>query len=460
MSNSAYLAEAFKELEILEEDAFSVTDDGIEKYNDFIANDDAVETVSVIDDTVETVDDLADSYIGKAIIDCCVCHSKMYRDMADIKPFEDSGLVNVEEECPFCYSIEGFKLIGKVAPIEDEKAEEKTEEQPEEEGEEIEESLGSYVAAKRLQKLKSGEAPKKPMANASHADKAKYHDYMDKVQKLTKKAEQGAVKGGGIVKPNKTQQVLNQIDADAKKKSAEKAAETKAKKASDTAKKELATRLGLEDEKKLDKLLKDAGYTKVNESVNEEFKYVTVTTEDTHMEMTADEDGKVTVTTMPMDKVEEKPTEVIAPIDDADIAEIEADAEGDAEIAIDDFSEDEFNELGESFLKNTYSNISSFKTTSVESNGNRLALEGLITFASGKTKKTNFIFEAKDITKRGKARFIGENHQICNGRKSFTMLGTVKDGKFISESLNYNYRTKDASNGKSQRVYGTVRVKK
>ena len=81
----------------------------------------------------------------------------------------------------------------------------------------------------------------------------------------------------------------------------------------------------------------------------------------------------------------------------------------------------------------------------------------MIKFNSGKEKRTQFIFESKDATKAGKIRFIGENTQISRGKKSFLLKGSMNSGKFLSESLNYNYRTKDTS-GKSSRVYGTVKV--
>ena len=94
------------------------------------------------------------------------------------------------------------------------------------------------------------------------------------------------------------------------------------------------------------------------------------------------------------------------------------------------------------------------------SSGNTLKLEGLIKFNSGKTKKTSFVFESSTITKSGKAKLIGENTQISRGKKSFTLTGSLKNNKFIAESLNYNYRAKDAGSGKSTRVYGTVTNKK
>jgi len=36
------------------------------------------------------------------------------------------------------------------------------------------------------------------------------------------------------------------------------------------------------------------------------------------------------------------------------------------------------------------------------------------------------------------------------------LKGNLNEGKFLSESLNYNYRTKDSS-GKPTRIYGTAK---
>ena len=84
----------------------------------------------------------------------------------------------------------------------------------------------------------------------------------------------------------------------------------------------------------------------------------------------------------------------------------------------------------------------------------------MITFTSGKKVKTSFLFESSHVSNRGKYKFLGENLQITNRKKAFILTGNIKNGKLISESLSYNYNAKDASTGKLQRVYGTVRKNK
>ena len=80
-----------------------------------------------------------------------------------------------------------------------------------------------------------------------------------------------------------------------------------------------------------------------------------------------------------------------------------------------------------------------------------LIIEGNIGFRSGNTKKTTFVFEAKDATRGGRLRFIGENKEITRGKKSFVLTGKLDNNKLVCESLNYNYMQNRV------RVNGTVK---
>lgn len=109
------LSEAFKALDALNEDTFTLSDDGIKKLAEFENNDDLVDELSIIDLDAETEDDFEESYVGKVILDCCVCHSKLYKDKEDLEIDEESAMANVGEECPYCYTADGFKIVGEVA---------------------------------------------------------------------------------------------------------------------------------------------------------------------------------------------------------------------------------------------------------------------------------------------------------------------------------------------------------
>lgn len=200
------------------------------------------------------------------------------------------------------------------------------------------------------------------------------------------------------------------------------------------------------------------------ESYNEDFQKVDIETDREKMTMTAEENGKVTVTTEPIENVEEvkeEETEVIAPIsaeveDEFKSSEDEETEDEYTDVEFDEFDEEEFDTLGENYLRKVYENVKSFKTTGGSINGNQLRLEGLITFKSGKVGKTNFVFESYKATKTGKLKFIGENKQFAQGKKSFVLTGRVNENKLICESLTYNYSAK-APSGNTKRLYGTIR---
>lgn len=449
---NVYLQEAFKALDILNEEDFNLASmDGLKDAKEFIDKDEESDFIDIIDPEATTEDELKDSYIGDVILDCTVCHSKLYKNPEEIQVDEAEGLANVDEECPFCYSTDGFEIIGMVAPygekVEEEEPEEEVEVE-ETEDEIVEEGLGGALIGGAGGALLGG-AALGPLG-----------------------AIGGAALGGltGNALTTDTQESLEEsadiseyqkwVDYDMKKYGRISfATMKKIKKAGFSVVKDQYGEYEVIADR-ADECLE--GKEECNECnkkpVKEHFEKVEIETEDQKMEMTAEDDGKVTVVTEPKEEGEE----VIAPVSDevqSEINPIDDSDDGFEDIEISEFSEDEFNELGESYLKNIYENVNSFRTSSIKSAENKLVIEGVIGFNSGKQKKTSFVFESKDISKKGKVRFIGENLQMSRGKKAFTITGTVNEGKFIAESLNYNYRAKD-SDGKSTRLYGTVRTNK
>lgn len=159
----SYLTEAFKALDALNEETFDVSADGIKKLADFENLDDNVDETTIFDMDAETEDDIEDSYVGKVIIDCNVCHSKIYKDKDEVVIDDETNNANIDMECPYCYSTDGFKVIGEVAPMNTE-TEEKVEDDIEthedsdkqttetEENVELEESL-TEATTDRVQNL-------------------------------------------------------------------------------------------------------------------------------------------------------------------------------------------------------------------------------------------------------------------------------------------------------------------
>ena len=699
-----YLSEAFRQLELLNEEDFnlSTTADNSD-LKDFLDNDDiSVMSLDVIDPEAETEEDLEDSYTGKVILDCCVCHSKLYKDKEEVQIDEEQDLANTDEECPFCYSNDGFKIIGEVAPYGETEEETEIEEEPEDiEHEENKEDMdegfktelipnngrksfygkavvdtlddGSQVLYSYntpiIKKYPNGELKrlydgwsattgahikafcgldKKGFLNLEYEQfneslnkgrklKESKHslkesvtdDYYDIVNSLAEYASEYLKESPDYEKYDAISDALNDnfiyyvdqwtvlqelgespleyytddvwdalySDIADKMEVPEEDDETneslktrKNRKLKESVKNgyrgskdiefvwkghwsdpelvydgktfnywdienalwsmfleenpqwkdsdsdnpecedEFDKYVQLEGALYLDDVIA-GGYfdepSEKNESVNEsedgrklftEYKILVDgrTYEISHTKQRADEIVPILKDMYPDSEIEAKPykhyasgierkrlerqiadqlkeygvnesvnesiqeieietdtdkikiesepkeesgEDILAPVSPETEQQIENNSSDEIDVPIDEFDEETFDELGESFLKNTYENVESYKTESIkEQDENKLVVEGLITFNSGKVKKTSFIFEAKDITKSGKVRFIGENCQLSRGKKSFTVAGKIQEGKFISESLNYNYRAKDAKSGKSTRMYGTVRT--
>lgn len=108
-----YINEAFKSLSLLNEEAFDTSLDGLNNLSDFMEQDDVEDVVKVIDPEAESTEDLSDSYIGKVIINCNVCHSHIFENKEDIT-IDDDGIVNVDMQCPYCGEQEGFTAVGEI----------------------------------------------------------------------------------------------------------------------------------------------------------------------------------------------------------------------------------------------------------------------------------------------------------------------------------------------------------
>ena len=636
-----YLSEAFRQLELLNEEDFnlSTTADNSD-LKDFLDNDDmSVMSLDVIDPEAETEEDLEDSYTGKVILDCCVCHSKLYKDKEEVQIDEEQDLANVGEECPFCYSNDGFKIIGEVAPYgetEEETEEDKPLELDFEKETEIDESirkglelkegfmgqtlddfLGDWNNAENIsiwcydenedgpvfegdvsdipdkylnaqfddfdtegkiyvnisdvdedfdESLKTRKNRKlKESLKGAHAkliaDEDEIRDYLsddyprdlrtalkhlgdtgrvvddsihvtvrfsggDRVtlpemffefdmDESLKTRKNRKLKEASISKSTTASNWLNNFYKERNQKVADMDDErwvlAKINQSTESYGEyshkvfddgvpvlkywyrgetrglditldsgEIVVIRELDEGENdwvadeiwavvgkgwalIDEDVEDVNYTvisneslttrrnkSVSESVNESIQEIEIETDT----------DKIKIESEPKEESGET-EDILAPVSPETEQQIENNSSDEIDVPIDEFDEETFDELGESFLKNTYENVKGYKTESIkEQDGNKLVIEGLITFNSGKVKKTSFIFEAKDITKSGKVRFIGENCQLSRGKKSFTIAGKVQEGKFISESLNYNYRAKDAKSGKSTRMYGTVRTNK
>lgn len=205
------------------------------------------------------------------------------------------------------------------------------------------------------------------------------------------------------------------------------------------------------------------------EELLESIENVSIDTDDETMTMTTKEDGGVVIETSPKEEFEEtfeedepieleNGDEMIAPLDPETEDELGITDEPEEDVDIEEFDEETFDGLGESYLRRCYENVNSFKTTNVICNENLLTVEGNIGFKSGNVKKTSFIFEAKE-SNNGKYVFEGYNNEINIGKKAFRLNCSIDNKKIIPESLKYNYRSKNDLN-ESVKLHGTVKAPK
>jgi hypothetical protein len=110
--------------------------------------------------------------------------------------------------------------------------------------------------------------------------------------------------------------------------------------------------------------------------------------------------------------------------------------------SVEDLDDETFNKLTENYLTEVYSNVKSFKATSCDLKDNKLVVEGTITFKSGKTKPTTFVYEAKKTSDK-KVILEGLNEDFTS-EKAFTLNCNIDTANcLIVESLNYKYTIND-----------------
>ena len=544
-----YITEAFKKLNVLNEDSFRVsTNDGIDDLAMFVdENENAKPEIEIIDTDAEDYEDLRDTYIGNVILECPICHSLRYcRPEAIEFSVEDEDkpiakkIVNRQEECPYCATTNGFAIVGKVMPYEEEgkldvtvdgekvEVEEKEEEKIEESldttgmsGDDIvettEEELldngidpsdwrighnedgGCYLTVdslKELLKIKNesckmdecGTAEiKESRANRIYfpKDEELNEEFNVKVdtdnQRLEVRQDDATGKVTATAEPITDEMKINEFEGgdeaiapldgdDLANLTAEETADVAEEKAENNTGKE-----ELEGEGELDLNLEEP----VGEELPEE--EAPVEEEETEekeevVEESLDNDIDFDIENVKEDKRVDELLDLDLNLDASGqtigvglpggtgisagggvpglgaVGGLMGEGVETVDVEPEEFLEEGFNSLCEKYLKNVYDNVKTFKTTSVGNTKTGIVVEGLIGFNSGNIKKTTFVFEAKDATRSGRLRFVGENKEISRGKKSFVLTGKLDDKKrLVCESLNYNYMQNRV------RVNGTVK---
>ena len=501
MSELYNISNAFKELDLLTEDTFKADDAGIDKLRDFMDGD-QVDEITIIDPEAETFDDVKESYISKVILSCGVCQSKFYKDKEDIVIDEETQLANVGEECPYCTSADGFEIVGQVAEYCPDCAEGEHDDHTDDDEDDDEDA-----------EVEVDVSEEEDLQEDLGSDLAKYQKWVDydmkKYGKVSDKTKQDLDKANLTIVKDKYgayQVVSKEIDGKALKESrdltkfdgtiAKLLADNMSKLSNVTSVSELKSKIvdlldssDIKDKKavadfktRMDKIKNTTSLLSTiatyitgmksqpedsKKAVKESVESVEVKT-DTDKICVDTEGDSTKVEVKPRDDFESE-AEMITPVSDEVKDEIEAEQVSDEEVEdednfedvdFDEFDEESFDELGEKYLKKVYENVKSYKTSSGSMKNDKLKLEGVITFNSGKQAKTAFLFEGASILKNGTLKLIGENKNFSDKKNAFGLRGRVSGNKLMVESFNYNYIGKDAATGQSKKLYGTIRKTK
>lgn len=385
------LAEAFEQLDLVDSGEFDFSKKGAEELAKF-QDDDAFEDFeTVIDPNAHSEEELQDSYIGMVILGCDVCNSMIYKAPEEVVIDEESQMANVGECCPYCFETDGFKIIGKVAPFEDVSVE-------------VAGGDGEPTVKVDGKDVPVDEAPEK-------AEEAIESEQKYPVQSPIAESLEEAKVTEGLSNREKLLRAFPELN--------------------------------------FDRPMKESVENKLEEGMED----ISITTDDQVIKVKAtpraDKEEIEPITPAELEKAQEE----AAPIDAT--TDIQAEEGGEELVDLEEIDSESFDELGESYLKRVYDNVNSFKTISGDIENNNLILEGVIEFNSGKKAKTKFIFEGKEITKRGKVRFVGLNENLSKNKRAFTLTGTIDNKNLICESFNYNYLARDEKGAK--RLYGTIK---
>lgn len=207
--------------------------------------------------------------------------------------------------------------------------------------------------------------------------------------------------------------------------------------------------------------------------INESVENVNVKTSDQELDITSGENGELTVSTKPVeptftddeafgplgddtfDSIGDNNDLVDEDEEDLEVEEVEEedkeletedDADEGEELEIEEVDDESLGNLGESYLRDVYSNVNSFKVNKISSDDTKLIVEGVITFESGAKKSTGFEFTPSSMDTNGVVKFTGSNKQLTEDVNAYVLTGKLVNKKLLPEKLVYNYSSKEGSN--------------
>ncbi len=154
-------------------------------------------------------------------------------------------------------------------------------------------------------------------------------------------------------------------------------------------------------------------------------------------DFTLDEAGIAQVKNATLFKSKDHGAKVVSSIQNFYIA-VNADNNFKESLQFEDIDEDSFTKQLTESLKDVYENVDSFTMTECASNNNKLIIEGLITFNSGKTKKTSYIFETCNIPDTELIMLEGINKDLFE-TGAIKITAKVLEESLHAQTLQYKY---------------------
>ena len=448
------LMEAFKALDQLNEDVFSVDAEGIKKLNDFMQNDDSVDELSVFD-----IDSTEDDVIrddekcneGDMILDCCVCHSKVFKPISEVVVDEESQIANAGEECPYCFSVEGYKIVGQVKASGEEEAsvdeevsasdEDSIQGEPDvaeevldvpfsdldsDEEDEVQESVKDRIIKCRMKDRRIDESI--DLLTKDNTIASLLRDNMDKLSSITDVNElRDAI-----------MDLVNESDIANKPAALKLKRDLYSKKSVGALLSTIGTymtgekviKVGRNSTKSRKESLKHRRTIKESfkhrRTIKESFKHRRITENVDTIKITSDD---ITIS-MDSDNDEDKSIEgtndnfVIEPVSD----------EAKEQIDFNSIDRESAEDAIEESLKESFGNVKFFRCSNIVPRNNRFIVEGVIGFNSGRKRNTNFVFKPRKITE-SKVIFKGYSKELQESVKSMSLVCRNRGKKCIAESL-------------------------
>lgn len=431
------LMEAFKALDQLNEDVFSVDAEGIKKLNDFMQNDDSVDELSVFDiDSTEddVIRDDEECNEGDMILDCCVCHSKVFKPISEVVVDEESQIANAGEECPYCFSVEGYKIVGqvKVSGEEEDSVDEEVSESDEDsiqgepdvaeevsdvpvsdldsdEEDEVQESVKDRIIKCHMKDRRIGESV--DLLTKDNTIASLLRDNMDKLS--------------GITDVNELRDAIMDLVNE-----------------SDIANKPAALKLkrDLYSKKSVGALLSTIGTYMTGEKVikvgrnstksrKESFNHRRKIKEDVDTIRITEDD---IVISMSNDESEHEDEDIEGSKDNFIVEPVSDEAK--EQIDFNSIDRESAEDAIEESLKESFGNVKFFRCSNIVPRNNRFIVEGVIGFNSGRKRNTNFVFKPRKITE-STVIFKGYSKELRESVKSISLVCRNRGKKCIAESL-------------------------